>query len=378
MSATAAATAIAVIEMRPTDALRAHAHTHVPPLPPPERQALRADIERRGILQPLEINQHGTVLNGRERLLIATELQLQAVPVRVVTPTDEVEHVILAALHRRHLTASQRAALALELDSCRDLKTDADKRRLQNLRQYTDEATSPPRGKTRDHVAAWAGVSARTVQDAATVQQNDPELFERIKTGELAADLAARRVRRALRHANMSPAPPLPDGPFELIYADPPWQLGNPDGQHAPENHYPTMSLTDIKSLQPPSAENAVLFLWTVNCLLPEALEVIAAWGFRFKTNIVWVKPSVGLGYWTRNRHELLLFATRGQIDLPEPTKRPDSVIEAARGRHSAKPERVYELIEAAYPHLSKLELFARGTPRPGWQAWGNQLAQAD
>jgi N6-adenosine-specific RNA methylase IME4/ParB-like chromosome segregation protein Spo0J len=372
VSATAAACEL--IQLRPPGQLQAHTHQHVPPLNALARQALRTDIQRRGIIQPLEINDHGTVLNGRERLAIATELALTHVPVRVVTPADEVEHIILAALHHRHLSASQRAALALELDSYQQLRIEAETRRQQNLRQNTDAATSPPRGKTRDHVAAWAGVSARTVQDAATVHQHNPDLFEQIKSGELAADLAARRVRRQLRDQNIQPAPPLPDGPFELIYADPPWQLGNPDSQNAPENHYPTMPLHEIKDMQPPAAENAVLFLWAVNCQLPQALEVISAWGFIYKTNFVWVKPSLGLGYWTRNRHELLLFATRGHIDIPEPAQRPDSVIEADRGKHSEKPEDAYGLIETAFPHLSKLELFARGTPRPGWHAWGNQV----
>ncbi len=135
------------------------------------------------------------------------------------------------------------------------------------------------------------------------------------------------------------------------------------------------MTLDEIKRLQPPAAESAVLFLWAVNCLLPEALDVIAAWGFSYKTNLVWVKPSLGLGNWTRNRHEPLLFATRGQVDIPEPDQRPDSVIEANRGRHSQKPAAVYELIERAYPQLGKLELFARGQARPGWQTWGNETS---
>jgi N6-adenosine-specific RNA methylase IME4 len=120
-----------------------------------------------------------------------------------------------------------------------------------------------------------------------------------------------------------------------------------------------------------------VLFLWAVNCLLPEALEVIDAWGFSYKSNLVWVKPSLGLGNWTRNRHELLLFATRGQISFPDPDERPDSVLEAARGRHSQKPDRFYTLIETAYPQLSKLELFARGNGRPGWHSWGNQATNS-
>ena len=371
----AAPTPLTAIERRAPAELRRHEHPQVPPLTAIARSALRDDIARRGIVEPLEITANDIVLNGRERLAVASELGLEYVPARVVSPADEVEHIILGALQRRHLSASQRAALALDLDHYRQLRTDAETRRLGNLRQNTETAVLPPRGKSRDHVAAFAGVSARTVQDAATVQTHNRELFERIKSGEIAADLAARRVRRALRDANIPPAPPLPQGPFELLYADPPWQLGNPDGQNAPEKHYPTMTLDEIKRLQPPAAENAVLFLWAVNCLLPQALDVIAAWGFSYKTNLVWVKPSLGLGNWTRNRHEPLLFATRGQVDIPEPDQRPDSVIEANRGRHSEKPAAVYELIERAYPQLGKLELFARGQPRPGWQTWGNETS---
>jgi N6-adenosine-specific RNA methylase IME4/ParB-like chromosome segregation protein Spo0J len=377
-SKTSVATSAAPL-LRATQELRPHpeAERLIPAMAGDQRQGFEADIDARGITTPLEITAAGIILDGRERFRAARNLGIERVPVRVVTPNDEVEHILLAALQRRHLTASQRAALALELDAYRELQTSANKRRLGNLRQHTEVATSPPRGKTRDQVARWAGVSARTVQDAATVKAHDEGLFERVKAGELAADLAARRVRRALNDANLSAPPQLPNGPFELIYADPPWQLGNPDGMNAPENHYPTLPLTEIKDLKPPAAEDAVLFLWAVNCLLPDALEVIGAWGFSYKSNLVWVKPSLGLGYWTRNRHELLLFATRGQIDVPDPEQRPDSVIEAKRGRHSQKPAAVYDLIEQAYPRHSKLELFARGTPRPGWHAWGNETTVA-
>jgi N6-adenosine-specific RNA methylase IME4/ParB-like chromosome segregation protein Spo0J len=370
-------TAKGVIAVRAVEKLRPHERTQLPPLAEPARAALCDDIRKRGIVEPLEVTAEGIVLNGCERLLAAQQLGLSEVTVRIVAPDDQVEHIILAALQRRHLSASQRAALALELDRYRELKESADTRRRQNLKQVAEVEELPPQGKTRDHVANWAGVSARTVQDAATVQRHDPDLFEKIKAGELAADLAARRVRRALRDAALPAPPPLPEGPFELIYADPPWQLGNPDGINAPENHYPTMPLADIKALAPPRAENAVLFLWAVNCLLPEALEVTKAWGFTYKTNLVWVKPSIGLGRWTRNRHELLLLASRGEIELPQPDQLPDSVIEAPRGPHSQKPGRAYELIETAFPHLSKLELFARGKPRPGWHIWGNQAEAA-
>lgn len=100
------------------------------------------------------------------------------------------------------------------------------------------------------------------------------------------------------------------------------------------------------------------------------------AWGFEYRANEVWVKPSIGMGVWTRNRHELLLIGRRGKASPPEPKARLDSVIEARRGRHSEKPACVYERLERLYPQLSKLELFARGKVRPGWTAWGNEVEQ--
>src|SRR5439155_13857159 len=114
-----------------------------------------------------------------------------------------------------------------------------------------------PRGKTREIAANQAGVSPRTVQDAATVRAHDPELFEEIKSGRIAADQAARRVRRRLRDRELPAPPPPPEGPFDLIYADPPWQLGRPDSRYAPENHYPCMPLEQIKSLAIPAADQA-------------------------------------------------------------------------------------------------------------------------
>ncbi len=356
--------------------LRAHREAaRVPSMSVVEAEALRADILRRGIVTPLAITKTGVVLDGRHRHRIALELGLESVAVRVVAPDDEVDFMLSAALQRRHLTPSQRAALVLSLSDYLAEKTAAAARKQSTLRNGAlDVADVPHRGRAREHAASLAGVSPRLVQDAIRVQQADRALFEQVTTGRLPLRQAVQRLDREARYAQIGASPPLPNGEFDLVLADPPWQMGSPGSSASPEQHYPTMPTAEIAALRIPAAKNAVLFIWLVSSRLPDGLEVVDAWGFIPKTTLVWVKPSIGPGNYARNRHELLLIAIRGNHPLPEPADRPDSVVEAPRGRHSEKPKRFYELIERMYPNATRIELFARGKPRPGWTFWGNEV----
>src|SRR5690606_14895132 len=142
------------------------------------------------------------------------------------------------------------------------------------------------------------------------------------------------------------------------------------------ENHYPPMELDAICALTVPATEDAILFLWVTSPKLEEGIAVVNAWGFTYRTCMVWVKDKIGMGYYARQKHELLLICTRGNMPTPLPRHRPESVIEAPRGKHSAKPAEFYELIEAMYPELPKMELFCR-SPRDGWEVWGNQSRKA-
>lgn len=164
-------------------------------------------------------------------------------------------------------------------------------------------------------------------------------------------------------------------GVFNLIYADPPWHYEHVETENrAIENHYPTMNLLDILNMPIYKLANddAVLFLWATSPKLFEAMAVMGAWGFNYRTCMVWVKDKIGMGYYARQRHELLLIGTRGTLPVPLPSNRPDSVIESPRGQHSEKPVKAYELIEKMYPEYRKIELFSRNI-REGWHGWGNQ-----
>lgn len=181
-------------------------------------------------------------------------------------------------------------------------------------------------------------------------------------------DVAAMRVKRS--------DVPLPEGKFQVILADPPWRydFGNSDNRII-ENHYPTMELEDICALNVPSiaAEDSVLFLWTTSPKLEQSFEVVNKWGFRYVTCMVWDKEHIGMGYYFRQQHELLLVCKQGNLPAPEPSRRPPSVLRAARGKHSEKPEELHDLLDCMYPKANKVELFCR-SPRPGWVSWGNEI----
>lgn len=163
---------------------------------------------------------------------------------------------------------------------------------------------------------------------------------------------------------------------YNVVYADPPWRYEySISTSREIENQYPTMSIEDICSLpiDTIAERDCVLFIWATSPKLLEAMQVLTAWGFEYRTNGVWVKDKIGMGYYFRQQHELLLIATRGNIPAPSPEARVSSVIEAPRTDHSKKPEEVYEIIEGMYGDLPMIELFCR-KPREGWGAWGNQI----
>lgn len=163
---------------------------------------------------------------------------------------------------------------------------------------------------------------------------------------------------------------------YQIIYADPPWryQFG-PSTSRSIETKYSTMSLDEIAALPVSqlATDDAALLLWTTAPKLEESFRIISAWGFAYTSCAVWDKEILGMGWWFRGQHELLLVGRRKGSKPPIPSARCSSVFRERRTKHSKKPLCVYQWIERAWPAARKLELFARQT-RPGWDVWGNEV----
>ena len=245
-------------------------------------------------------------------------------------------------------------------------------------------------GASRQEANRWQKMAEMDEGKFSAILNKTEETGQEITTGgilKIAAKEKKEETRQAkiLKLANKTDRVDETAGlspPYPVIYADPPWRYddNSTDPTRVIENHYPTMPLAEICSLEvcggsvaDLATDDAILFLWATSPLLHKAVAVISAWGFNYKTCAVWDKGQIGMGYFFRQQHELLLVAERGSIPKPAPADRPSSVICEPRGRHSQKPDRFYEIIETMYPTLSKVELFQR-SPRAGWDGWGNEV----
>ncbi len=368
----------------------------MPDLTPIEYEALKADIAERGVLVPVELDETGAILDGHHRVRAWQELTAEGVNVpdyprmvrRGLTEEQKRNHARSLNVLRRHLSNEQRDR------TMRDMRADGMSYRQIAKVVGVDPKTAYNRTSTVE-ISTVVGIDGKTrqaQQERRTFSSDMPSLF--VPGGNVTLDVnaaqdvarqaqqertAERRQERVERINEIAQGnAPLEELPqrYPVVYADPPWRYEHARSEsRAIENQYPTMELDDICGLPVAdvTTDDAVLFLWATSPKLAESMQVIDAWGFTYRTCIVWDKCRIGMGYYARQQHELLLIATRGAVPVPEPANRPASVFRIERDQeHSAKPVEFYGMIERMYPEYDKLELFAR-SERNGWHRWGNQ-----
>lgn len=387
---------------------------------------LAESIKLIGLLQPVLVDQKNVLIAGHHRLEACKLLGWTEIEA-VVADFDELTAKLAEIdenLRRNELTVLQQAQHLQQREQVLEqmgLRAKVGWNGNQHTEKVGGETISPP--KTTDDIAQEVGLTGRSVQhrkqiankitpgvqeviaetaiaDSTTqlldLARMDPEQQQQVveemkSSGEWDVRKAKSKLNRdariekiaeiAIGNTNLSAIAGSPSAPnqFPVIYADPPWRYEHvKTDNRAIENQYPTMALEEICAL--PVADlatpDAILFLWTTSPKLDESLDVVDAWGFTYRTCAVWDKEKIGMGYYFRQQHELLLVATRGSIPVPPVESRVSSVLRYPRGEHSAKPLEVARIIEAMYPELPKVELFCRN-PQPGWFAWGNQAYEA-
>lgn len=347
----------------------------IPPLSDEELGQLEKNILADGCRDPLAM-WGDLVLDGHNRLKICERHSLPYDTKGVYLEGREAAKVwiIRNQFGRRNLAPFQRAELALKLEP---LITERGKEKKRKGGKSKVPQVSVEPIDTQKELAKSAGVSHDTIHKAKVIAEKAPEETKaKLRKGETTINAEYKKINQAQKRETQRKVSleESKTGKFPVIYADPPWSYSNTGLTGAAADQYPTMATDDICNMpvKDKATKAAVLFLWSTNPLLPDALRVMKAWGFEYKTNFCWVKDkATGIGFYCRGKHELLLIGTRGSF-MPKEIAKPESVVMAKRRKHSQKPDEFYDLIESMYDGPF-LELFARQN-RKGWKAWGNEV----
>jgi N6-adenosine-specific RNA methylase IME4 len=365
-----------------------------------EFEELVSDIRAHGLRQPIWIDGDRKIIDGRNRFLACKKAGVEPQFRKWNGKGSLSSFVISMNLQRRHLTQSQKAFVALQIMP--ELAKEAAARqrsgkgpdgsggrgKKKNLGANVPEGLARPTKpkaaeRARDKAAKQVGLGARYVSDAEKITREAPDLVDEIKAGRKSIPEAKRvikdRKRESVRTDNkklvemVAPLPKDPHQQYQAIVIDPPCDWGDEGdvdqlGRARPT--YETMSIEKLMELPVGdlAEKNAHMYLWITNRSLPKGFDLLTKWGFRYVTTLTWCKPSFGMGNYFRGSTEHVLFGVRGSLPLLR--KDVGTHFEALRpGRHSAKPDEFYTLVESCSPG-PWLEMFARST-RSGWAAWG-------
>ena len=370
----------------------------IPPLSLEELSSLEASLKHEGCRDPLVV-WNNTIIDGHHRYAICNKYGISFNVIEkpeLETELDVKLWMINNQFSRRNLPTETRLALAYKFKEFEVER--ARERKLANLKQFSEQTKTTeisdieaqPVGHREElekddrsrgalgEIAKRAGVSHTTAEQYDAIQRKGTEEQKaEVAEGKSSIKKVYTKIQKAER-LEKNKATEWPKGKYRVIYADPPWQYGDEraGGNHGGAvDHYNTMGINELKNMPIVSLaeDNAVLFLWATAPLLPEALELINAWGFKYKTNFIWDKVKHNMGHYNSVRHELLLIATKGSC-TPDNVELFDSVQSIERtDRHSEKPEEFRKIIDTLYTYGNKLEMFARKQVE-GWEVFGNEL----
>lgn len=359
----------------------------MPPLSGDEYEELKADIKARGVLVPVEYDEHGNVLDGHHRVRACEELGIAEWP-RVVrlglSEAGKLTHARQLNLARRHLDRTQkRALIAQQLRETPQLsnrqiaeslgvdhKTVAAEREgLESIGEIPqcDRETSDGRLYPREREPAERPVAYRYIDETPAGREAVVQSAKDVRAART-AEVVARN--NALRREAASLA--VPAGQYRTVVIDPPWPMKIIERDVRPGQvgmHYPTMALDEIKAIELPLAEQATVYLWTTQKFLPDAFEVLRAWGLEYRFTMVWKKPGGPQPYnLPQYNCEFILVGTRGSLLFLD-TKQFFTAFDAPRREHSRKPDEFYGLVRRVSP-APRIDWFSR-EPRDGFEQFG-------
>ena len=333
------------------------------------------------------------VIDGHTRYKICNELGIEP-KIQFKTFTSWLQakkYAIDVNLLRRHLLQPKKVELAFKLVEIENKL--AEERKLSTIPVKGQKGFQPMSvpngintGRAVEFVAEKTGMSPRTVARIKCVlDSGNKELIRNVMNGTTKPSHAERQIRK--ENAIRNPIP-LPEGKFRVILSDVPFAYDN-ELEGAP--NYPTLNTEEIINLKDKNGKpitsvfsnDCIIFFFSPIPKLEEALKVLSAWGFKYKTAIIWSKekdgkPQEGTGYYVRATCELLLIATKGKMGPPLPQNRALGIIKEPRTKvHSQKPDRIRSLITKMYPGEKPLELFGR-TKVESWEVWGDQIDLPD
>jgi N6-adenosine-specific RNA methylase IME4 len=365
----------------------------IPALTPEEFKQLESNCISEGIREKI-ITWNDFIIDGHNRYEIATKwnLDYQTESKRFESENDVREWMILNQFGRRNLPIYERTKLVLQLENIFSEKAKESKiEKVSHFRNTGEVLVNSPKPDTRKELSKISGVGEQTISRVKLIEEKAPEeLKAKLSTGEVSINQVYQEIKKEEKKAERIELIEqqiedieqglLPElkGLFDVVSVDPPWPYEG-DSKNITSfdsvgrrvaNPYPEMSIEDIKKIDMPLMDDAVVLLWTTHRFLPDAFEILKEWNLEYKATLVWNKEKIGMGAWFRMQCEFCLVGVKGKPYWQNTTFR--DILTEPRREHSRKPDSFFDMIESITLGR-RLEYFSR-EKRNGWEVFGNDI----